>query len=136
MWKAIALAMLAVVPVCVQGSVCPVMMVSGTGDADGIVLTFRNSGKLLIRQLEFSCTTAQVRDSGRGVCRERNALFYPGMQYTVRYLYPGGARGVVTVVVKSVTTADGFVWKPSKKQKCRALRITPSRGGASAQRSR
>ena len=131
-----ALAMLATVPVCALGAVCPVMMVSGTGDADGIVLTFRNSGKLPIRQLEFSCTTAQMRDSGRGACRERNALFYPGMQYTVRYPYPGGTRGVVTVAVKSLTTADGFVWKPSKKQKCRTLRIAPGRGGALAQRSK
>jgi hypothetical protein len=54
-----------------------------------------------------------------------NALFYPGMQYTVRYPYPGGVRGTITLAVKSVTMSDGFVWKLSKKQPCRALRIVP-----------
>ena len=105
-------------------AVCPVMIVSGVGESDGIVLTFRNSGKLLIRQLEFNCKSQpSQRDSNP--CREANALFYPGMQYTVRYPYPGGRAETVTVAVKSVTTSDGFTWKPTKKQPCRILRIVP-----------
>jgi len=105
-------------------AVCPVMLVSGAGEPDGIVLTFRNSGKLLIRQLEFRCTEpGSSRDSH--ACREANALFYPGMQYTVRYPYPGGHPKTVTLAVKSVTTSDGFMWKPTKKQPCRTLRIVP-----------
>jgi hypothetical protein len=128
MLRARALAILAVL---LGGSAyafgaCPVMMISGAAERDNIVLTFRNSGKLPIRQLEFSCTPEQGPPAGRsGQCREANALFYPGMQYTVRYPYPGGARGNVTVAVQSVTTSDGFVWKPSKKQPCRILRIVP-----------
>lgn len=129
MRRARALAILAVVVsavTCAFG-VCPVLMVSGTGERDNIVVTFRNSGKLPIRQMEFSCTSAQS-GGRRSSCREPNALFYPGMQYTVRYPYPGGARSSVTVAVKSVTLSDGFVWQPSKKQPCRTLRIVPRKG--------
>ena len=32
-------------------SSCPVTLVSGMGDVDGIVVTFRNAGKLPIRDL-------------------------------------------------------------------------------------
>ncbi len=105
-------------------AVCPVMLISGVGQSDGIVLTFRNSGKLPIRHLEFSCKSSpSQRDSN--ACREANALFYPGMQYTVRYPYPSGSAKTVTLAVKSVTTSDGFTWKPTKKQPCRTLRIVP-----------
>ena len=104
-----------------SASICPVMMVNGTGERDHILVTIQNTGKLPIRRLEFACTSG-----GRaGVCREGNALLYPGMQYTVRYPYPGGKRGVVTVAVKSLTMANGFVFRPSKKQPCRTLRIVP-----------
>jgi hypothetical protein len=121
-----ALAILAVVvSACAYAfGACPVMVISGAGERDNIVVTIRNSGKLPIRQLEFTCTPLRASAHDRP-CREENALFYPGMQYTVRYPYPGGARGTVTVAVKSVTMSDGFVWKPSKKQSCRALRIVP-----------
>jgi hypothetical protein len=105
---------------------CPVMMISGTGERDNIVVTFHNPGKLPIRQLKFACTPSQATSPRHDrSCREANGLFYPGMQYTVRYPYPGGARGTVTVAVQSVTMSDGFVWKPSKKQPCRTLRIVP-----------
>jgi hypothetical protein len=105
-------------------AVCPVMFVSGVGESDGIVLTFRNSGKLPIRLLEFSCKSQpSPRDSN--TCREANALFYPGMQYTLRYPYPDGKAKPVMLAVESVTTSDGFTWTPSKKQPCRTLRIVP-----------
>lgn len=103
-------------------SVCPVMIVSGTGDRDGIAVTVRNAGKLPIRQLQLRC----VGVSGKvGNCEEANALFYPGMEYTLRYPYPSGRRGVVTVAAQSATMSDGFVWKPTKKQPCRQIRISP-----------
>jgi hypothetical protein len=105
-------------------AVCPVMLVSGAAESDGIVFTFRNSGKLLIRQLEFSCTVHGSSKDSHG-CRENNALFYPGMQYTLRYPYPDGRPKTVTVAVKSVTTSDGFIWKPTRKQPCRTLRVAP-----------
>jgi hypothetical protein len=114
---------------CANGSPCPVMLVSGTGDADAIVVTFRNAGKLPIRQLEFNCTPAGT-EAGKGQrarCREENALFYPGMEYTVRYPYPGGVRRAVVVTVKSVTLSEGYAFKPSKRQPCRTLRISPGK---------
>jgi hypothetical protein len=124
-----ALAMFGVAVTYASGSVCPVMLVSGTGDADAIVVTFRNVGKLPIRQLEFKCTPAGAQaDKGqRAHCREENALFYPGMEYTVRYPYPGGVRRAVLVTVKSVTLSEGYVFKPSKRQPCRTLSISPGR---------
>ena len=103
---------------------CPVMIVNGVGESDGIVLTFRNSGKLPIRQLEFSCKSRSTQRDSNG-WREANALFYPGMQYTLRYPYPGGKAKTITVAVKSVTTSDGFTWKPTRKQPCRILHIVP-----------
>jgi len=106
------------------GAVCPVVVVTGVGDSDGIAVTFRNLGKLPIRQLEFDCQWAQSRPR-TSACREANALFYPGVEYTVRYPYPGGQAATVTLAVKSVTTSDGLVWRPSKRQPCRSLRIMP-----------
>jgi hypothetical protein len=124
--RALAILMILVWASACAFGVCPVMMISGAAERDNIVLTFRNSGKLLIRQLEFSCAPLQRQPSERtSQCREANALFYPGMQYTVRYPYPDAKRGTVSVAVKSVTTSDGFIWKPSKKQPCRVLRIVP-----------
>jgi hypothetical protein len=132
MSKAITLAALVMTGVALaygSGNPCPVMLVSGTGDADGIVITFRNTGKLPIRELEFNCTVAgaQAGKGQRARCREGNALFYPGMEYTVRYPYPGGIRRAVAVTVKSVSQSEGFVFKPSKRQPCRTLRIAPER---------
>ena len=124
MAKAITVAACLLVISHAYASPCPVMLVSGIGDADGIVLTFRNSGKLPIRNLEFNCLLAGPAQSM--VCRERNALFYPGMEYALRYPYPRGT-GQVTVSVKSATLSDGYVWKPSKRQPCRVLRIHPPR---------
>jgi hypothetical protein len=132
MSRTIALAALVMAGVALaygSGSPCPIMLVSGSGDADGIVITFRNTGKLPIRQLEFNCTPsgAQAGKRKHSPCREGNALFYPGMEYTVRYPYPDGARRVVVVTVKSVTQSEGFVFKPSKRQPCRTLRISPGK---------
>ena len=109
------------------GSVCPVMLVSGTGERDAMVITFRNAGKLPIRRLEFNCTPVRGHSGKRlrRPCREENALFYPGPEYTVRYPYPGGRAEPVVVSLRSVKLSDGTVWKPSKRQPCRALRIVP-----------
>jgi len=108
-------------------SSCPVMLVSGMRDVDGIVVTFRNAGKLPIRDLEFNCSLAHAaQPPQRMACREKNALFYPGMEYTLRYPQPRGA-GQVTLSVKSATLSDGYVFRPSKRQSCRTLRISPGR---------
>jgi len=108
---------------------CPVTLVSGEGNRDAIIVTFRNAGKLPIRRLEFSCLPihGQVNKDRGAVCREENAMFFPATPYTVRYGYPGGVPKPVLVSVKSATLSDGYVWKPSQHQTCRALRITPGK---------
>ncbi|HTC95339.1 MAG TPA: hypothetical protein VK699_17975 [Terriglobales bacterium] len=106
---------------------CPVTLVSGTGDVDGISITFRNAGKLPIRRLEFNCTLvrAQAHKSQSIPCREENALFFPGTEYTVKYPYREGTPRPILVSLKSATSADGYVWKPSKRLPCRSLKIHP-----------
>ena len=109
------------------GSPCPLALLSGTDDASSFAITFQNVGKLPIRQLEFSC--APVRQHAHGdqntSCRERNALFFPGMEYTVSYPYPRGRPERIVVSLRSATLSNGYVWKPSQHQLCRALRIDP-----------
>ena len=113
-----------------SASVCPVMMVSATGDPDAMVVTVRNAGKLPIRRLEFNCTPvhAQPGKAASRLCREENALLYPGTEHTARYPYPRGKAQAMLLSLKSVTLSDGTVWKPSKRQPCRMLRISPRRG--------
>ena len=132
-WRVLTKTKMTAVVVCllvvslVYASPCPVMLVSGMGDRDGIVLTFRNSGKLPIRRLELNCSLPGAAPSERSMaCTEKNALFYPGVEYTLRYPYPRHV-AQVTVSVKSATLSDGYVWKPSKRQPCRVLRIRSSR---------
>ena len=58
-------------------------------------------------------------------CREDNALFYPGTEYTVKYPYPDRTPRPVLVSLKSVMTSDGYMWKPSKNDGCRTLTLEP-----------
>lgn len=111
---------------------CPVAMVSANGDRDGFSVIFRNQTKLPIRRLEFRCTVAGKVHPG--ACTERNALFYPGGEYTVTYPYPAGKPRALTVTVQSAMLMDGFIWKPSKHDVCRTLRITPRNGSRQSTR--
>src|SRR6266567_3957664 len=110
-------------------SACPVLMVGGAGDRDGISITFRNLGKLPIRRIEFNCTPlrAQSHQAPRGQCAEQNASFIPRTEFTVSYPYPGGKSAPLVVSLRSVTFSDGHTFKPSKRDPCRVLKITPSR---------
>ncbi len=110
-------------------SSCPLTLVGGTADSDGISVTLRNAGKLPIRRMEFNCTPTHARTKApqRTPCREDNALFYPGSEYTVTYPYPDGKRQAVTFSLRSITLSNGFVWNPSRRQPCRTLRIYPPR---------
>mgnify|MGYP003694811803 CR=1 FL=1 len=106
-------------------AVCPVMIVSGVGESDGIVLTSSQ-----LRQTSHPAIGVQLQIAAESTRLRTHATrpmlsFYPGMQYTVRYPYPDGKAKPVTLAVKSVTTSDGFTWTPSKKQPCRTLRIVP-----------
>jgi hypothetical protein len=111
------------------GNTCPVILVNGAGESNAFSITFRNAGKLPIRRIEFNCSLvpAKVHQSQRIPCYEDNALFFPGTEYTVSYPYPGGIPKPVLVSLKSVTSANGYIWKPSRRQPCRAVHIVPAR---------
>lgn len=104
---------------------CPITLLSATGDASSIVITFQNVGKLPIRELDFNCIPSQqhAHQDQHASCREENALFFPGMEYTVSYPYPGGLPGRVTVSLKSATLSNGYVWKASQHPPCGTLKI-------------
>ena len=127
MSKAIQFTILAVLfaPLATASGSCPVTLLSGAAEPGGFSVTFMNAGKLPIRRLEFDCTVvnAQADKARRILCREQNALFFPGTEYTVRYPYPGGIPRPVQVSLKSVTSSDGYIWKPSQRQPCRVLKI-------------
>lgn len=101
------------------------MLVGGAKDGDTISVTFRNTGKVPIRRLEFNCKLANppAKGAGQTRCYEPNASFLPVGEYTVSYAIPGGSRGTVLVSVKSITFSDGHVWKPTKRDPCRTLTI-------------
>jgi len=101
---------------------CPVTLVSASGTLDSLSITFMNAGKLPIRRLEFNCKPIGDR-SDNIRCGEDNALFYPGMEYTVTYAHKARAPERVRVSLKSLTSADGFVWKPNPAVSCRVLRV-------------
>jgi hypothetical protein len=101
---------------------CPVTLISGTGSLDSVSITFMNAGKLPIRRLEFNCKL--IGDRSDSVhCDEENALFFPGMQYTVTYAHRARLPELARVSLKSITFAGGYVWKPNPAISCRVLRI-------------
>jgi len=104
---------------------CPVTLLSGSGEVNSINVTFRTTGRLPIRRLEFTCTRAGMKTTkGQQLqCSEPNASFVPRSVYTVSYVIPGSAAGTVLVKVKSVTFSDGNTWKPAKRDPCRPLTI-------------
>jgi len=132
--KSIQLVIVAFLLVQVAGaasSACPVLLVSGTGDQEGINVTFRNIANLPvpIRRMEFNCTQTRAKGgpAQRGQCSEQNASFIPKTEFTVSYPYPAGKPGPVLVSLKSVTFSDGHTFKPTKRDPCRVLKIMPPR---------
>ena len=125
---AVAPILILCLPGLVQAScTCPLTLVSGAGDRDSISVTFRNVGKLPIRRIEFNCVLARGQaHKADADCREDNAMFFSATPYTVKYAYPRGVAKTVLVSVKSVTLAGGYVWKPSRHETCRVLRIVPA----------
>src|SRR5215472_2763912 len=108
---------------------CPINLLSAVGDANSISITFQNVGKLPIRQLEFDCEPlpGPAHQNQSISCREANALFFPGMEYTVSYSYPKGISARMLVSVKTITLSNGYVWKPSKNDRCGELKVDLNR---------
>jgi len=109
-----------------EGS-CPVMLVNAVAAQDGIVVSIQNMTKVPIRRIEFTCKAIHPRAKMRneGTCLESNVLFFPGNPYELKYPYPDGIRQAVSVSLRSVTLDGSYIWKPSRRQSCRILRIYP-----------
>ena len=105
---------------------CPVSLVDGKADRDGIVLSLRNKGKLPIQQLEFNCTPATSPTAHRPTCHEETGLFFPGTEYTISFAYPNRA-GSILVSLKAARLSDGSFWMFKRDQSCRPLRIARKR---------
>ena len=106
-------------------------LLSGAATQDSFSVTFRQTARLPIRRLELNCNVGN-RDirTAKGqqlLCGERNADFMPNMVYTVDSTYGGSRPSSIAVSVKSVTFSDGSIWKPSRRETCRALTIFPNK---------
>lgn len=74
--------------------------------------------------MEFNCRLIGPHNKIKTTpCYEENALLFPGMEYTVSYAMPNGARGPVVVSVRSAVFTGGHVWKSSPHTSCRVLKI-------------
>src|SRR5205807_2797472 len=127
MTKTIRLARLVVLlaPMMLAGSPCPVKLLNGTVDQNVIRVTFRNTGRLSIRQIEFNCKLidAPADRATRAHCSETKAHFLPETEYTTAYNFPDVTAGSVLMSLKSVTFSDGSTWKPSNQEPCEVLKI-------------
>jgi hypothetical protein len=105
---------------------CPVSLVDGKAGQDGIVLSFRNKGKLLIQLLEFDCRPAKSPTAHNPTCHKETGLFFPGMDYTSSFAYPNRAESIL-VSVKAARLSDGSIRISKRDQNCRPLRIDRKR---------
>jgi hypothetical protein len=105
---------------------CPVTLVDGKADRDGIILSFRNTGKLPIQELELDCALTSSQGVHRTTCHNEMGLFFPGTDYTSSFAYRSHAESI-QVSVKTARLSDGSTWMSIRDQRCRPLRIAPKR---------
>jgi hypothetical protein len=104
---------------------CPVMLVSGSLRQDRVEVTFRNQGKLPLEELSFSCVPALRQPSHGSTCHTETGVFYPGLQYTFDFPYPGANKTRVLISVKEASQSSGATWNSrSSSSECHSLRIT------------
>jgi hypothetical protein len=133
MFKILKLAslLLLLIPPAEASSPCPVTLLRGTGTQDSFSVTFRQTARLPIRRLELNCNVGNnnTREAKAHQlhCWEHNADFMPNMVYTLDYTYGGSRPNSIAVSVRSVTFSDGSIWKPSRRETCRALTIFPGK---------
>jgi hypothetical protein len=105
---------------------CPVTLVDGKADRDGVTVSFRNTGKLPIQGLELNCALTSSQGVHRTTCHNETGLFFPGTDYTSSFAYRSHA-GSIEVSVKTARLSDGSTWMSNRDQRCRPLRIDPKR---------
>lgn len=106
---------------------CPVSLVDGKAGEDGIVLSFRNKGKLPIQQLEFDCRPSRGPRAHRPTCHQETGLFFPGTTYTSSFTYSNRA-GSILVSLEAARLSDGSFWISKRDQRCPSLRIDRKKG--------
>lgn len=106
---------------------CPVMLVDGKSSQDTITLSFRNKGKLPIRQLSLVCAPSPYQKRPDSTCHIENGVFFPGMQYSISVAYPQANKRQIVISVKEAVTNTGARWTTTSPDKCRPLRITHKR---------
>jgi hypothetical protein len=105
---------------------CPVTLVDGKADRDGVTVSFQNTGKLPIQGLELNCALASSQGVHRTTCHNETGLFFPGTDYTSSFAYRSHA-GSIEVSVKTARLSDGSTWMSNRDQRCRPLKIDPKR---------
>ena len=89
-----AVLVLVLAPFADASSPCPLTLIGGEISPHSLTLSFWNAGKLPIRGVELNCTLIRAQTKTQSIpCREQNALFFPGPEYTVSYTYAGGCPG-------------------------------------------
>ncbi len=125
MWKAVVLAALIAIPArqSLAEIPCPITLISGDADQDSIRLSFMNKGKVPVQQLNLSCTPPKDQTARGAACHTESGLFYPGMEYSLDFPYPGVAGRAIVISLRTARLAGGVVWTATPSQSCRALRI-------------
>jgi hypothetical protein len=102
---------------------CPVRLSGGTMDRGSISVSFMNSGKTPIRELNLDCAPLEGKKTGRAECHSEAGIFYPGTPYTLRFAYASKSSRSVEVSAQSARLQDGTLWTATQDQPCRPLRI-------------
>jgi hypothetical protein len=105
---------------------CPVTLVEGKADQDGVVLSFRNTGKLPVQELELDCALTSSPTAHRTTCDRVTGLFFPGTDYTSSFAYRSRSDSI-QVSLKAARLSDGSSWISNRDQRCRPLRINRKR---------
>jgi hypothetical protein len=123
-WKRILITFMAgvLVPQSWAAVACPVILVEGKADHNSVSLSFRNTGKLPLQELEFDCAPAGSSTAHRLTCHRETGLFFPGTDYTSSFAYSGRG-GSIQVSLESARLSDGSSWLFNRDQRCRLLRI-------------
>jgi hypothetical protein len=103
------------------GLACPVMLYAGKVSQGTVTLSFRNQGKVPIREIDLACTPLHGRKSD---CHTEPGVFFPGTPYDINFSYPGKSPRSMVLSVKAAIYAGGLRWTSLRDQPCKSLRIT------------
>ncbi len=102
---------------------CPITLLDGSAGQSGIALTFRNSGKLPIQQLELGCAPLRNQVARAATCHVESGLFYPGNTYDVSFAYSGKISPAIFLTLKTARLSDGELFQARRTPSCAPLKI-------------